>query len=448
MGLKQEVFECYKKNIEEHMEENRKGALAVRWNLEHSPLNWNGTVDKTVQIPKIFGEEDITRFREITRTAHGIFSKVIREYRRDPDYRALFPFSRELEGLMLLPPQYEGFLPIARFDIFYNEDTGDFKFCEINADGTAAMIRDLEIRKAFINNPAHQAVIRRYELDHFELFESWVRAFMSLYESYPKKKEHPNIAIIDFMENATRGDFEKFARRFQKSGYNCEICDIRSLSYRDGVLYSPAGNRIDAIYRRAVTADCMAHYEEISALLDCLREDNVFMAGAFDTQAIHSKWLFYVLHLERTKRFLTEEERRFVEAHVPLTVEFSPEYIDINEVKENKDRYIMKPMDAYASKGVYAAGRECGQEEWERIIADLWQKGYVCQEFCEQYTTENIDFAWGDGGWHPFLNMAGLYVYNGVFAGFLMRMAEGDGIIVAHENERTAPVFVVRGRKE
>ena len=60
----------------------------------------------------------------------------------------------------------------------------------------------------------------------------------------------------------------------------------------------------------------------------------------------------------------------------------------------------------------------------------------------QQYMTENIDFAWGDGQWHPFINMPGLYVYNGVFSGFLMRMACEENIIVAHENERTAPVFV------
>ena len=81
-------------------------------------------------------------------------------------------------------------------------------------------------------------------------------------------------------------------------------------------------------------------------------------------------------------------------------------------------------------------------------LYNLYGKGYVCQEYCRQYLTENIDFAWGDGAWHPFMNMQGLYVYNGVFSGFLMRMACGENIIVAHENERTAPVFVVKGRRK
>ena len=186
----------------------------------------------------------------------------------------------------------------------------------------------------------------------------------------------------------------------------------------------------------------MDHYDEVSDFLDAVRNDDVFLAGAFETQLIHTKWLFYVLHHPRSRKFLTDEEWQFVEKHVPKTVEFAHEYISLDEVKAGKDSYILKPMDAYASKGIYASGREYEQEKWEEICQDLYGKGYICQQYCEQYMTDNIDFAWGDGNWHPYINMPGLYVYNGVFSGFLMRMACEENIIVAHENERTAPVFV------
>ena len=191
----------------------------------------------------------------------------------------------------------------------------------------------------------------------------------------------------------------------------------------------------------------MTHYDEVGAFLDAVREDAVFLAGAFETQLIHTKWLFYVLHHPTMRQYLTKEEQDFVDAHVPKTVEFSSEYIELEEVKRNKDGYILKPMDAYASKGVYAAGREYEQQAWEALCADLYGKGMICQQYCEQYMTPNIDFAWGDGEWHPYINMPGLYSYNGKFAGILMRMACEEKIIVAHENERTAPVFVVKGRK-
>lgn len=448
MRLQEQVYQTYVSHIKEHEEENRKGAMAMKENLEHSPLNYMGILDKTVHIPKVFDEETVNHFRQISKTTHALFEKVIKEYRSQEDYRALFPFSKELEELILLPIQGESLLPMARFDLFYHEDTGEFQFCEINTDGAAAMIRDLEIRKALINNPAHQAVIRQYDLEPFECFDTWVQTFVSMYDKYPKKKKNPNIAMVDFLENATLREFDEFARRFQDAGYNCEICDIRDLTYKDGVLYAPTGNTIDAIYRRAVTADIMDHFEEVSAFIQAAKDDAVFFAGSFATQLIHTKWLFYVLHHPRTQTFLTEEEQTFVKTHVPLTVEFSSDYITLEEVRQRKNEFILKPMDAYASKGIYAAGKEYDQDAWNELTEELYGTGMICQEYCEQYMKDNIDFAWGDGKWHPYLNMPGLYTYNGEFQGILMRTACEENIIVAHENERTAAVFTVKGKKE
>ncbi|MCR5626436.1 MAG: circularly permuted type 2 ATP-grasp protein [Lachnospiraceae bacterium] len=447
MRLQEEVFETYKEQVNAHMEENREGALKAKEALENSPLNFKGVMDKTIHIPKVFDSETIDHFKKIASFTHGIFSKVIKEYRENADFRKLFPFSKELEELILLPIPYDALLPIMRMDLFYHEDTGEFKFCEINTDGTAAMIRDLEMRKVLNYNPAHNYVSERYELEPFELFDSWVKTFMSLYETYPKKRENPNVALVDFLENATYTEFEEFERHFKAAGINCEICEIRSLKYEDGVLYSEKGNRIDAIYRRVVTADIMDHYDEVGALLDAVRDDSVFIAGSFATQVIHTKWLFYVLHHEMTEKFLTEEELAFVKKHIPLTLEFSSEYISMEEVISNKDKYILKPMDAYASKGIYAAGREHGTAEWEKIAKDLYGKGYICQEYCEQYMKDNIDFGWGDGKWHKFINMPGLYTYNGEFKGILMRTTCEENIITAHDNERTMPVFLVKGKK-
>lgn len=447
MRLQEQVFRAYREHISANMDANRRGALTAKDALERSPLWWNGVLDKTVHIPKVFDQKTVEQFREIVSTSYGIFGKVIQAYRENAEYRKLFPFSRELEELILLPAPYDGPLPIARLDLFYHEDTGAFQFCEINTDGTAAMLRDYEMRKALIHNPAHQAVLRQYDLRPFELFDSWVQTFLALYDSYPKKRERPNVAMVDFLENATLREFEEFARRFQDAGVNCEICDIRSLQYRHGVLYSAQGNRIDAVYRRAVTADIMDHYGEVSDFLNAVRDDAVFLAGAFATQIIHTKWLFYVLHHPLSRAYLTEDEQAFVKEHIPLTVEFSPQGIALEEVAGKKDAFILKPMDAYASKGIYAAGREYDQQAWNALLPELYGKGYVCQEYCQQYLTENIDFAWGDGAWHPFINMPGLYTYNGQFAGVLMRMACEENIIVAHENERTAPVFTVTGQR-
>lgn len=447
MRLQDQVYEVYRNKINENMEENRKGALAMKEALEKSPLNHNGVLEKTLQIPKVIDEQTVEQFQAITEMTIRVFDKVIEEYRKNPEYRGLFPFSKELEELILLPPAYDGNLAIARLDLFYDKDSGDFRFCEINTDGTAAMYRDLEMRKALGFIPAHKAVEEAFELEPFELFDSWVQTFLSLYGTYGKKKENPFVVMADFLENATIKEFEEFERSFKKADVDCEICDIRTLKYTDGALYTAQGKKIDAIYRRAVTADIMAHFEEVKDFVNAVRDDAVFIAGAFVTQIIHNKWIFHVLRHDMTKAILTKEEFDFVEKHIPLTLELTPEYISLEEVRSTKDRWIIKPMDAYASKGIYAAGKDYSQEDWDKLTGDLYGTGYLCQEYCRQYMTDNIDFAWGDGEWHPYINMPGLYVYNRKFAGVLMRMACEENIIVAHDNERTVPVFVVKGKK-
>ena len=466
MGLAKEVNEAYIKHINKNFDMNREAAASLKEHIERSPLWMNGALDKTLQIPKVFDEETIEKLRGIGNTMYTIFGKVADAYRNDPEFRKLFPFSKELEDLILIPRRFDGFLPIARFDLFYHEDTGDFYFCEVNTDGTADQLRGPEFSKAMIVNPAHQAVIRKYDLKQFELFDSFIAEFMKLYRSYIYRKGagsetalKPNIAIADILDKATMYDLEEFARHFQAAGMNCEICDLRKLTYRNGMLYSETDNKIDAIYRRAVTADILEYYDEVTDFLNAVRDDAVFLAGAFETQIIHNKWLFHVLHTEYVKVLLTDEENKFIREHVPGTWLFGPSTdevwtrdpgacIALNKVQSDKDNYIIKPMDAYASKGMYASGREYTQDEWNEITEKYYGEGLICQEYCPQYETENIDFAWGDGKWHTYTNMPGLYMYNGNFSGILMRMAQSGRILVALDTERTAPVYVVTGKRE
>lgn len=437
------IREEYRRLIEDNMEENRKGALALRDNMERSDLYFRDRfTSKTLQIPRIYTKETVEQFKDIVKTSYNIFVKVIKEYQKCEDYRALFGFTKEAEELILVPAGYDSVLPIARFDIFYHEDTGDFWFCEINTDGSSGMNEDRLQDSFMIHNPAHQEMRRRYRFQTMELFDSLVDTFLGLYDTYENRVDNPNIAIVDFLDRGTVREFEEFARRFQKADVNCEICDIRELKYTDGKLYSPSGHIVDAVYRRAVTTDILAAADEVKAFTDAVRNKACFVAGAFCTQVIHHKMLFYVLHLPRTKQMLTPEENNFIEAHIPQTAPFAEEHIRLADVINNKDRYILKPEDSYASQGVYA-GVEHEQAEWEKLAGEAYGNGYICQEYCPQHSAENIDFAWGDGKWHSYIDMAGLFSYNGEFAGVFSRAAEGNGIIASHRNERTQATYVV-----
>ena len=437
-----QIAEEYKEYILSHEEECKASGAAIKEYLDHSTAAYNGLVVHTLHIPKIFTEKEIEYFRWIVKTTYGIVTKVIREYIDNPQYRAYYPFSKELEELILVPNLYDSLLPVARFDIFFNEEDWSFKFCEINTDGTSAMNEDYVLNQALEHNDVHQEMLKKYSFDTFELYDSLVESFMKLYDTYEKKVEHPYVVITDFMDHCCVNEFKEFARRFQKAGYETEICNIRDMTYRDGVLYSAAGHPIDLIYRRAVTCDIMAHYDEVQPFIQAVKDQNVCVMGSICTQIPHNKWLFKMLHDQATLQFLTDEEQQFVKDHIPYTNLMDSRFCKMEDILDDKERWIIKPLDSYASRGVFA-GIDYNDADWEDIVHRHWNKNYIYQEYYHPYRTDNICFRDAHPEFHPYTNMSGLYVYNGEFAGIYSRLSTG-GIISSQYNERAVATLVLK----
>ena len=424
----------YQQEISDNFEANRASALAIKNYLEHSQVAYHGRCVHTLHIPKVFDVDVIEYYQKITRTTYRIFEKVIREYLDNPQYRREFPFSRELEELILVPNGYGSVLPIARFDIFFNEEDWSFKFCEINTDGTSAMLEDYVLNMAIEENAAHLKVKEQYQLETFELFDSWVKSFIEIYQTYDKKVSNPRVAIVDFLEHCSITEFEEFKKRFEAAGYETEICEITQMKYQDGKLYSPSGAVVDVIYRRAVTSDIMKNYQDVQDFIAAVKEQNVCIIGSFCTQIIHNKWLFKILHEEVTLSFLSDEERDFVKKHIPATNLLDTRCCDIDEVKRDKDKYIIKPLDSYASKGVYA-GIDYPQGKWNDIVDDSTNCDYIYQEYCPPFRTSNIYLSEKIPKWKDYTNMSGIFVYNGEMAGIYSRLSDG-GIISSQYNEK------------
>ena len=74
------------------------------------------------------------------------------------------------------------------------------------------------------------------------------------------------------------------ANAFHRAGYNCAVCDIRELKYKDRQLFTPDGLKIDAIYRRAVTCDIMENRASVSDFLAAAENGDVCLIGGMRTQ--------------------------------------------------------------------------------------------------------------------------------------------------------------------
>ena len=412
--------------------------------INQSTAKYHGRCVSTLYVPKLFTEEDIRYFKQLIHELYGIFDKVILHYREDATYRKLFGFSEQLEELILRSPAYESRIPIARIDIFYNEETKEFRFCEFNTDGSSAMNEDRELNIALKKTLGYQELSEEYQIQTFELFDSWVETSLRIYGETKGAVEHPYVAIVDFMESATNNEFEIFAESYRKYGAECEICEIRNLTYQNGRLYGESGRAIDLIYRRAVTSDIMKHYDEVKDFIRAVKEEAVCLIGDFTTQIVHNKVLYQILHHPMTQAFLSEEEKAYVKAHVPYTALMTADYLPYKDIVEKNEQWMLKPLDSYGSKGVFAGVEYESLEEWKDIVDRHRIEGYLVQEFSVPYQTKNIDFSKGaDADFIDVSNLTGLFVYDGAFQGIYSRVSRGK-IISTQYSEIALPSVMVK----
>lgn len=428
-----------KNYIDEHHIESKESALKTTMSIQASELNAGGpNYTRTLHIPKFYTQKDKKIFTSIVDTMYQIFSKVIKAYRNDEEIRKLFGFSKELEELILLKPRYDSLIPICRVDIFYDEKTKEFGFCEFNTDGTSAMNENKRLNDFLSLNNAFMALDTDFEI--MELVNTWVDAFLKICQTDPKLGNMPYIAIVDFLDKAYLNELYVFERVFKEKGYQCEVVDIRSLEYRNHKLWSTkSGMQVDVIYRRAVTKDVMDNLELVKDFIDAIKADDVTIIGAFQTQLIHHKCINQVLLHPLMQKYLTQEEVAYIEKHLPKTYDLTKDVADM--IKEDKDRWIIKPKDSYAAKGVWA-GVDLNTEEWKNEVNHCTDKDYIAQEYITPYKTENIDLVNYDD-YQMYSNLTGLYVYDGQFAGVYSRLSD-SGIISTQYNEKTVPTLFIK----
>ena len=450
-------FEAHAASGRAQIEEMRQGTATYK-----------GVPIKFGYLPKYFSEEGFAKLKSDLEQAWRILVRVIEEYLDKADYRELFGFSPELEEMILHRPAYSTLLPVCRLDIFLNEETGDFKFCEFNADGSSAMNENAELYRTYRNTLLCRQMDERYEQHMFELFDSWVETFLRIYAEgqEPGRQEAdkaalPAAAVVDFLEKgSSAAEFTAFRQAFERAGCRAYVAEIRDMRFEDGRLLTGEGHPVDAVYRRAVTSDILAHREEVRPFLEAVCGRKVCLIGDFCTQVVHDKVLFRILHDARTAAFLSAEDRAFIEAHVPFTAMLTREIAERADVRKNREKWIIKPRDSYGAHGIYP-GRLCTEEEWLKQLDAHADTDYILQEFVTPYRTENIYFGpasaktpaagqenLGEDSlpqWQSFSNMTGVYLYGGRVAGIYSRASVTPIISVeGDEHEMTSIVLKKR----
>ena len=242
-----------------------------------------------------------------------------------------------------------------------------------------------------------------------------------------------NVLIADFNDTGTPDEFLMFKDHFEKSGIKCIIEDISNLDYdREKNKLIADGEEIDLVYRRVVMSDLMRRRDDSAAFIEAYLNDAAVYVGSFRSQVVHNKVFFSVVHMDETKKILTEEENEFVKKHIPFTARFEGDEQFFEKIVKNKDKYIFKPTDLNAARGVYT-GRSMSEEEFIKTAKENFNTDYIYQEFV---TPKELPYLKVDGDKFSLTkrrNMIGLFCYMEEFSGVYARMGLHDIIGSAME---------------
>ena len=395
--------------------------LATTNALYHGgPVQWSF-------VPKIFSRRDLGYLAWIAETMGGIMEKVTARFVEDPSFRARFGLAPEIERLACMPNAFPVQIPIARVDIFLDEETGTFKFCELNTDGSSGMLVTEEVTRANLLTQAGRAFAERHRVSAFDIYGACADAILTCYREAGGTEAAPAIVAVDYVESIVREEIEEFGRVFAERGASLRFADIRDLRYEDGVLSDGAG-RVDCVWRRVVISEMIEKpCPGADALMACAAAGRVPIVGGFRTWPCATKTVFAVLHSPAAAEVLTPDERAFVYAHVPATYLLDTTS-DLGRFAE-RGRWIAKPRDGYNSIGV-RAGRDCTEAEWRDVLKEIAATGGIVQEYVVPYASANVEGGVAGIGrpFEPYMNMEGLFLFNGRFAGVFTRCGQASVI--------------------
>ena len=275
--INKEFIEIISKDEEFYSKDNDKTMEIVK----NSDATFGGEPVPTLYSPYYVTDEDMENFEYITGTMLSIIDKVTEEYIANKEFRKQFGYPKFMEELIEVDNGYDMNAPIGRFDFFY-KDKDEFTFVELNTDGASCMNEDNTIAKILLETEASKKLEEKYDLEYFELFDSWVEASLDIFKRYDSENKRPNVAIMDFKESATLTDFNKFKAAYERKGLNCKIVDPRDVEYRDGKMYFE-DYRIDLVYRRIVTYELINNIDEIPDFIEAYKDNAPCSCSASST---------------------------------------------------------------------------------------------------------------------------------------------------------------------
>lgn len=327
------------------------------------------------------------RFLKVrTRVLLRAFAKIYGAAMSDPAFRRQFRLEGWEEELIRHDPGFDEPSPVSRLDAFFVTERGGLRFTEYNAETPAAAAYNDLLAAVFFGLPVMREYLRSYEVRAAPSRHHVLHALMRSYHQWLGHRAKPRIAIIDWREVPTYSEFVITSNYIQAQGIDCVIADPREVEYRNERLY--AGDfAVDLVYKRVLISELVERGGMDHPIVRAVLDRKACMVNSFRCKILHKKASLAVLSDERNAHLFDRDELEAIEAHIPWTrtveerkTTFAGVEIDLLPfIRENRERLVLKPNDAYGGTGI-VLGWEADDERWSRAVAQALAEPFVVQE--------------------------------------------------------------------
>jgi uncharacterized circularly permuted ATP-grasp superfamily protein len=403
--------------------------------------------------PFFISEAEEARVRSVAEAIAVLGERVVEAALTSPELLAQVGLSAEEERLARIDPGYKTASTASRLDAFLLPDS--LQFAEYNAESPAGLGYAETLAEVFRGLPTMARFEEQFRVESYPLSTSILDALLASYRDWGGKSPKPVIAIVDWREVPTWSEFEILRERFEARGIPALVVDPGDLVF-DGRTLSAQGQKIDLLYRRVLINDIVANPEECKALVAAYEARAVCVANTFRCKIAHKKAFFAVLTDEQNENLFSSAEHALIRQHVPWTRRLEDtrttrdgESVELLEdVRANRDNFVMKPNDEYGGSGV-TLGWETEPAAWDAAIQNAVSepdKAWVVQERIK-VRREIFPYASAQGKvtMRDMLVDFAPYLFRGRLAGYLCRLS-ATGLANVTSGGGQVPAFRVSPR--
>src|SRR5256714_1448089 len=305
--------------------------------------------------PFFLSPEDEERVRTVAETIADLGERITSTALRDKNLFAQSHLREEEDRLARIPTGYGRASTASRLDAFLLPDS--LKFAEYNGESPAGAGYAEALAEIFCELPVMDKFRQGYEVHSYPLSAKLLDALVMSYLDWGGSSAKPQIAIVDWEDVPTVGEFEILQQRFEKMGIPTLIADPRQLEW-DGKSLVAQDKKIDLVYRRVLINDIVAKPAECSALVKAYAAHAVCVANSFRCKIPHVKAFFAVLTDEQNGALFSHGECDLIRRTIPWTpvvadaktAHYGQPIELLAFIRKERENMVLKPSDEYRSE--------------------------------------------------------------------------------------------------